>query len=169
MPHRYVCSAPCYRSFPTTRALVAHRLNRQECRERWDEFLRTLNPYDDGSDEEAEALSTGSPEPPDLPVDSDSESGSESDEVAVSVPRPMEPSGVELVINTFASAGDILAKSTSPFMHWRNQQEALGRSLYYPFAGRKEWFLAHWLHKTGMSLARIDEFLKLEYVRSLSH
>jgi hypothetical protein len=163
MPHRYVCSAPCYRSFPTTRALVAHRLNQQECRERWDEFLRTLNPYDDGSDDEADAVSTGSPE---TPTDSDSES--ESDEEPVPVPRPMEPSSTELVIDTFAGAGDILAESTSPFMHWRNQQEVLGRSLYYPFAGRKEWFLAHWLHKTGMSLARIDAFLKLEYVRSLS-
>lgn len=40
-------------------------------------------------------------------------------------------------------------------------------NIYYPFATRKEWELAAFLLKSKLSMAAIDEFLKLELVSSL--
>lgn len=37
-------------------------------------------------------------------------------------------------------------------------------NLYYPFASAKEWEVASFLLKSGLSMAKIDEFLKLELV-----
>jgi hypothetical protein len=37
-------------------------------------------------------------------------------------------------------------------------------NLYYPFASAKEWEVASFLLKSGLSQAKIDEFLKLELV-----
>jgi hypothetical protein len=169
MPHRYVCSAPCYRSFQTTRALVAHRLNKQECRERWDDFLRNLIPNlsDDessGSDIESVPVVDGSPD------SSDSDS-SDSDEVPILPPTngpPVEPVTSDLIEVTYEGAGTVIDNGPSPFMQWRQEQAFLGRSMYYPFAGRKEWAMARWIHKSGLSVAKVDELLKLEYVCPLS-
>jgi hypothetical protein len=171
MPHTYVCSAPCYRSFPTTRALVAHRLNKQECRERWDDFLRNLIPNIDPSGDESSA-----PNSDDVPVvdeftDSSDANSSESDEVPVSPPTsgpPAEPETLDLLEVTYKGAGTVIDKGPSPFMQWRQEQMVLGRNMYYPFAGRKEWAMARWIHKAGLPVAKIDQLLKLEYVCSLS-
>jgi len=38
---------------------------------------------------------------------------------------------------------------------------------HYPFQGREEWGLAHFLARSSLSQAEIDEFLKLEWVRRL--
>ena len=38
---------------------------------------------------------------------------------------------------------------------------------YYPFASQGEWQVAHYLLKSRLSMAAIDEFLKLELVRSI--
>jgi hypothetical protein len=39
---------------------------------------------------------------------------------------------------------------------------------YYPFANETDFELGVWLHESGLSTAKINEFLSLEYVR-LSH
>jgi hypothetical protein len=164
MPQHYVCSAPCYRSFPTTHALVAHRMNRTECRDRWDTFLRNLNPYEDSSEcEEANAII----EPPDFSSNASMESDSSNSggEEEVPQPTPREPHDTnrneEVVFNC---AGHVFAQSDPPFLEWRREQESLGHNLYYPFAGRKEWSMACWLHRSQLSMSLIDEFLRMEYV-----
>ncbi|KAG2134508.1 hypothetical protein DEU56DRAFT_913696 [Suillus clintonianus] len=35
------------------------------------------------------------------------------------------------------------------------------RNLYYPFSGRKDWELASWLLRSGLSMGKIDSFLSL--------
>jgi len=37
-------------------------------------------------------------------------------------------------------------------------------NLYYPFSCRKEWQVASWLLRSGLSMAKIDSFLSLEMV-----
>ncbi|KAG0698460.1 hypothetical protein DFH29DRAFT_780694, partial [Suillus ampliporus] len=38
---------------------------------------------------------------------------------------------------------------------------------YYPFSGRKDWEVASWLLRSGLSMAKIDSFLSLEMIKSL--
>lgn len=40
-------------------------------------------------------------------------------------------------------------------------------NLYYPFASAGEWELAAFINRSGLSLAKTDEFLKLQLVRRL--
>jgi hypothetical protein len=37
-------------------------------------------------------------------------------------------------------------------------------NIYYPFAGKREWELGSFLHSSGLSMRKIDEFLKLKMV-----
>jgi hypothetical protein len=37
-------------------------------------------------------------------------------------------------------------------------------NIYHPFASFDEWSLAHWFHETGVSVARMDAFLRLPFV-----
>jgi hypothetical protein len=39
-------------------------------------------------------------------------------------------------------------------------------NVYHPFTSLEEWSLARWLHETGVSMSRVDEFLRLPLVRS---
>jgi hypothetical protein len=177
MPHRYVCGAPCYRSFPTTRALVAHRLNRTECRERWDAFLLNLRPDSESSEDEATGPPANSSADLGLTNSNNSESGSgsesgsdSSEEREVPVSTPMEPQDTDEdddYEQVFPGAGHIFSQGVPPFLEWRRQQESLGRSLYYPFAGPKEWRLVCWLHASRLPQSQIDDFLRLGYVRHI--
>lgn len=38
------------------------------------------------------------------------------------------------------------------------------RNLYYPFSGQKDWELASWLLRLGLSMGKTDSFLSLEIV-----
>ena len=38
---------------------------------------------------------------------------------------------------------------------------------YYPFSGRKDWEVASWLLRSGLSMGKIDSFLSLEMVGTL--
>lgn len=40
-------------------------------------------------------------------------------------------------------------------------------NLYYPFSSRREWQVAAWLLRSGLSMGQIDSFLALEMVRAL--
>ena len=37
------------------------------------------------------------------------------------------------------------------------------KNLYYPFASKEDWEMAAFLLRSGMSMALIDDFLKLHY------
>lgn len=37
-------------------------------------------------------------------------------------------------------------------------------NLYYPFSGRRDWQVAAWLLRSGLSMSKIDSFLSLEMV-----
>ncbi|KAG1846143.1 hypothetical protein C8R48DRAFT_779637 [Suillus tomentosus] len=41
-------------------------------------------------------------------------------------------------------------------------------NLYYPFSCRKEWQVASWLLRSGLSMGKIDSFLALEMIKDLS-
>jgi hypothetical protein len=38
-------------------------------------------------------------------------------------------------------------------------------NLFYPFAGKEDWQLAHYLLASGLSMVAIDRFLSLDWVR----
>ncbi|KAG1808474.1 hypothetical protein EV424DRAFT_1574242 [Suillus variegatus] len=38
---------------------------------------------------------------------------------------------------------------------------------YYPFSGRRDWEVALWLLRSGLSMAKVDSFLSLEMIKSL--
>ncbi|KIJ07862.1 hypothetical protein PAXINDRAFT_18973 [Paxillus involutus ATCC 200175] len=42
-----------------------------------------------------------------------------------------------------------------------------GNNIYYPFASRVEWDMAKYLLCSSLSMAKIDEFLKLDSIKSL--
>ncbi|KAG2153067.1 uncharacterized protein EDB93DRAFT_1239862 [Suillus bovinus] len=41
-------------------------------------------------------------------------------------------------------------------------------NLYYPFSGRRDWQVAAWLLRSGLSMSNIDSFLSLEMVKDLT-
>lgn len=40
-------------------------------------------------------------------------------------------------------------------------------NIYYPFAGKDEWELGSFLHSSGLSMRKIDDFLKLKMVGTI--
>ncbi|KAG1835925.1 hypothetical protein DFJ58DRAFT_719208 [Suillus subalutaceus] len=40
-------------------------------------------------------------------------------------------------------------------------------NLYYPFSGRRDWQVAAWLLRSGLSMGKIDSFLSLEMIKEL--
>ena len=50
----------------------------------------------------------------------------------------------------------------------RRSTEGSG-NVFYPFANEIDFELGAWLHESGLSMAKIDEFLKLQYVRFICY
>jgi hypothetical protein len=65
----------------------------------------------------------------------------------------------------FEGAGKIRGQIDPPFDTYMSNLRDNGSNIYYPFSGAKEWELVIWLHETRLSLAKIDDFLRLDYVR----
>jgi len=42
-------------------------------------------------------------------------------------------------------------------------------NLFYPFASKQDWEIASWLLRLGLSMAAIDQFLRLELVSCTPH
>ena len=58
-----------------------------------------------------------------------------------------------------------IAKACPPSAELLEAQLKIGEgNHFYPFANEVDFELGHWLHEAGLSLAKIDEFLKLQYV-----
>jgi hypothetical protein len=65
----------------------------------------------------------------------------------------------------FEGAGEIRGQVDPPFDTYMSNLRDSGFNIFYPFSGAKEWELVVWLHETRLSLAKIDSFLRLGYVR----
>jgi hypothetical protein len=64
-----------------------------------------------------------------------------------------------------SNAGQVIWITPSAFHLQRMLQETLYHgNIHYPFSSEKEWKMAQWLHQSGVSLAKIDKFLRLSYV-----
>jgi len=64
-------------------------------------------------------------------------------------------------------AGSILAPCTSTFHNQRERQKEAGHAPWHPFERKEEWELAKWLMTSGVSQTKMNEFLKLDVVRTL--
>jgi hypothetical protein len=56
------------------------------------------------------------------------------------------------------------------YWEWLKQQREQSEACdfpFWPFVDAAEWSLAHFLITSGLSKAKIDQFLKLQWVRSL--
>ncbi|KAG1883389.1 hypothetical protein F4604DRAFT_1677715 [Suillus subluteus] len=83
-----------------------------------------------------------------------------------------EDTGGGVDFNEGGSAGVLIDEEiplTGDFIDWfRRASQSYGaavhraRNLYYPFSGRKDWELASWLLRSGLSMGKIDSFLSLE-------
>lgn len=69
----------------------------------------------------------------------------------------------------FEGSGTIYGKTDPPFATYLSEQRENGTNIYYPFSGAREWELVVWLHETRLPLAKIDDFLRLDYVRISSN
>jgi len=69
---------------------------------------------------------------------------------------------------TLEHAGEVIGQDLSAFERVRlTYNEKYFGNYYYPFASEEEWSLAIWLDESSLSLADIDKFLKLPYVRTI--
>jgi len=76
-----------------------------------------------------------------------------------------DDTSVLIVEDYYPSAASVMRSVPPAYSHLYDEMVEIGEgNLYYPFAGPKEWEVARWLHNSGLSKARIDEFLKLDYV-----
>jgi hypothetical protein len=78
--------------------------------------------------------------------------------------EPLERSG-QLHVETYPSAGSVHTKQPPLFQRASEMHHDLGAGNdYYPFANQTDFELGVWLHESGLSMAKIDEFLSLDYV-----
>jgi len=87
---------------------------------------------------------------------------------------PMEPSGEPeaapqrrpLYRVEFPRAGVTYGRATTFMDRFNNDEHSGSRTnnIYYPFAGKDEWEIGSFLHSSGLSMRKIDEFLKLKMV-----
>ena len=68
--------------------------------------------------------------------------------------------------NDFPNASKIYGREKSFIDRFNDDQYASQRvcNLYYPFADQEEWELGSFLLRSGMSMQKVDEFLKLKLV-----
>jgi hypothetical protein len=162
---------PCMASFASHRALALHRAHKPLCFRNYNAWLSSLGPpqelvplilYDDiGAQQynEEDHYETN-----DAPVDSadndpaGSVRGMQSDMV-----EPAER--VPVFVEIHPTAGAIVEIGTPPFAHYRSLLADQAHSLTHPFHSKEEMDLGGWLHESGLSRSKIDEFLRLPFVR----
>ena len=76
-----------------------------------------------------------------------------------------------MFVENYPGAAEII--NTGPNMYAQlleaDSEHSEGRGIvgpWYPFAGRAEWELAKWLNSAHLSMNKMDEFLRLDYVSS---
>jgi hypothetical protein len=96
------------------------------------------------------------------------EGGNDRQREGGNVRQPADVNPISIVEDMYPGAAAVVASTHSAFHTLYDKQIQIGKgNVHYPFAGHTEWELARWLHKTGISRARIDEFLKLDYVSTI--
>ena len=83
--------------------------------------------------------------------------------------RFSDASANSLFVENYPGAADIIG--TGPNMYAQrleaDSEHSEGREVigaWYPFAGRAEWELAKWLNSAHLSMNKVDELLRLDYV-----
>jgi len=78
-----------------------------------------------------------------------------------SIPNHLHPFRTE-----FPTAGKIYGRTRSFIDRFNDNKYASYRAQnpYYPFADEEEWGLGSFLLRSGMSMQKVDEFLKLKMV-----
>ena len=78
-----------------------------------------------------------------------------------------------MFVENYPGAAEII--KTGPNMYAQlleaDSEHSEGREIvgpWYPFAGRAEWELAKWLNSAHLSMNKVDEFLRLDYVSSIT-
>ncbi|KAG8836053.1 hypothetical protein FRB91_000169 [Serendipita sp. 411] len=80
--------------------------------------------------------------------------------------EPLE-SSASFHMETYPGAGHIFNKVIPRFHTQAASQIQTGKgNLFYPFANEIDFELGLWLHESGLSVSKIDSFLKLQYVTS---
>ena len=81
--------------------------------------------------------------------------------------EPTTPSTQQSLYHVkFSGAGATFGR-TETFMDRFNSDKYSGSrvdNIYYPFAGKDEWELGSFLHSSGLSMRKIDDFLRLKMV-----
>jgi len=67
----------------------------------------------------------------------------------------------------YLGAGCVHKTRRPPFRGILNERLQRDENIYLPFEDQQEWELANWLHQSGLSMSKIDDFLKLQYVSVL--
>jgi hypothetical protein len=82
--------------------------------------------------------------------------------------RPnMDESSFKKHYKQFPGAGKITGHSEPYFVTLMDKARSTQTgNIYHPFTSLEEWSLARWLHETGVSMSRVDEFLRLPLVCS---
>lgn len=171
------CGGRCDKSFPCQRDLSLHRYNNPDCKERFEGFLESLQ-FDP-------PLMTHLSETSILP-DDDTETvlsedvPSSEDYYAIETGEPFashqDASGGPAIVpsdeltefeDIFPGAGTVWRTEAPTFAHQRLALLAQQLPYDHPFPKEDDRSLAAWLHESGISRAKMDQFFQLTYVSSL--
>jgi hypothetical protein len=64
----------------------------------------------------------------------------------------------------YPEAGRVHQTKRPHFRAVLNEKLHKSDNIYHPFANQQEWELGKWMHESGMSMSKMDEFFKLQYV-----
>lgn len=171
---RWGCAPPCGKIFTCQRGLSLHRVNNPECLARFEDFVRKLQSRSPHPPDLAQAqdMPSGNIESADETMDIsdeviDGDDGPEEAPADVPVPQSVPSGSIEpstTYEDSFRGAGRIVALVPPTFTRYRNVIVAEQRSKYYPFQSESDFALAAWLHESGISRVKMDQFLHLPQV-----
>ncbi|KAG9054398.1 hypothetical protein FS842_005248 [Serendipita sp. 407] len=99
-----------------------------------------------------------------LPQSNESTSSYRDSNLSRNLSEPVESDSLHT--ETYSGAGRIFDK-TQPHVcaEAKHQIKAGKGNIFYPFANEVDFELGLWLHESGLSISKIDSFLKLQYVQ----
>lgn len=68
----------------------------------------------------------------------------------------------------YPGAGRVGKQKRPYFRATLNEKLQKDDNIYHPFLNQQEWELAKWMHESGMSMSKMDEFFQLQYVSDMS-
>ena len=158
-------------SFASHRALALHRAHKPQCFRNYNAWLSSLGPppelvplilHDDVGAPQYNAEDGG--EPNDVIVDgADNDPAGSTRGMQSDMVEPEESTPV--FVDIHPTAGAIVGIGASTFAQCRSELVGRGLGLTHPFGSKEEMHLASWLHESGLPRVKIDQFLRLPYVR----